>query len=214
MDTKSVARKGGRQNQNNLQWLNLDRKSNEERRISCHESSDSGIVKIPLGTQSSPHHESYGFEPVFAMGALHWLPLLNHNEYIVLLLVDDEKFMKISLPKSGEINDRIIAMSGFLGFVTRHEDVNRLDVWILRGLGYEVWEKRYSIRMDCTMNMVPLYCSRIDGEIIFRKNYYDLYAYDCSLQIKVEVKKGSFPFNGCYLPHVNSLISWMIPVKM
>ncbi|KAL2538865.1 uncharacterized protein Fot_20256 [Forsythia ovata] len=222
------------------------------------------LMTIPMGTQSSPHCESYGlvfchrssnykvvhlfqdesqyigceiinigsgcwrvtdgpsfglfgwlgYEPVFAMGALHWLPLINHNDYIVSLLVDDEKFKKIPLPKSGEIHDRIVAMSGFLGFVT-HEDMNRIDVWILRDLGCEVWQKLYTIRMDCTKNMVPLYCSRIDGEIIFKKNDYDLYSYVCSSQImsKVEVKKGCFPFNGCYLPHVNSLVSWRIPVK-
>lgn len=223
------------------------------------------LLRFPLGTQSSPHHESYGLvychcssnykvvhlfrdesqyigceiinigsrswrvmdgpsfgllgwlgcEPVFAIGALHWLPLINHNEYIVSLLVDNEKFKKIPLPKSGEIHDRIIAMSGFLGFVTHHEDMNQIDVWILRGLGCEVWEKLYTIRTDCTKNLVPLYCSRIDGEIIFKKKDYDLYAYDCSLQImsKVELKKGCFPFNGCYLPHVNSLVSWRIPAK-
>ncbi|KAL0360083.1 UNVERIFIED_CONTAM: hypothetical protein Sradi_3692800 [Sesamum radiatum] len=116
------------------------------------------LKPIPLGTRSSPNHESYGlgfcheskryklvhlfqddlryvgceimnigsrswrvvdgppsglfgwlgYQPIFAIAALHWVPNVDHNEYIVSMPVDVEKFEKIPLPTLEEF------MIGFL----------------------------------------------------------------------------------------------------
>ncbi|KAK4413321.1 hypothetical protein Salat_2744700 [Sesamum alatum] len=220
------------------------------------------LKPIPLGTRSSPDHESYGlgfcheskryklvhlfqdnlryigceimniesrswrvvdgppsglfgrlaYQPIFAIGALHWVPSVDHNEYIVSMPVDVEKFEKIPLPNTGGIHDRIFEMGGFLGFVSR-QHTNQIDVWILRSLAGEGWEKQYSIRtVDCIRNLVPLYCMGISAELVFRSKDNDLYAYDHHSQLmrKVDVNKENLPFVYRYFPHVNSLISWRI----
>ncbi|KAG8378429.1 hypothetical protein BUALT_Bualt08G0136400 [Buddleja alternifolia] len=152
---------------------------------------------------------SFGYGPVFALGALHWIPRDDHNEYVVLMLVDHESFRKIPLPHGDGIHDRVLEMSAFLGFVFR-QNTNRIDVWILRSLGGESWEKKYSIDLDCTRNMVPHFCMRTYGELVFKCIDDDLYVYDQFLQFtrKVELNKECFPFINCYFPHVNSLASW------
>ncbi|KAG8378426.1 hypothetical protein BUALT_Bualt08G0136100 [Buddleja alternifolia] len=152
---------------------------------------------------------SFGCGPVFALGALHWIPRDDHNEYVVSMLVDHESFRKIPLPHGDGIHDRVLEMSGFLGFVSR-QNTSLIDVWILRSLGGESWEKKYSIHLDGTRNMVPLFCMRAYGELVFKCKDDDLYVYDQFLQFmrKVKVNKECFPFINCYFPHVNSLVSW------
>ncbi|XP_051123845.1 F-box/kelch-repeat protein At3g06240-like [Andrographis paniculata] len=157
-----------------------------------------------------------GYQPVFTIGALHWIPNIDVNEYMVSLALDDEKFVKTPLPSSCGIHDRIIEMSCFLGFVTR-QDTDRIIVWILRSLSDGVWEQQYTISVESSwQSMVPLYCKGIYGEIIFRCKDDDLYVYDYCLQLvrKVEdEKQRSLPLaNHCY-PHVNSLISWKIKAE-
>ncbi|KAI3464377.1 hypothetical protein Pfo_021040 [Paulownia fortunei] len=135
-----------------------------------------------------------GYQPIFAIGALHWIPLVDHNEYMVSMPLDDEKFEKRPLPNTGGINDRIFEMGGFLGFVSC-QVANQIDVWILRSLGSDGWEKQYSIIVDGMRNMVPLYCVRVHGELVFKCKNNDLYAYDHNLRLmkKIEVNKDVFP---------------------
>lgn len=154
-----------------------------------------------------------GYRPIFAIGALHWVPLVDHNEYIVSMPLNDEKFRKITLPCTGGIHDGILEMGGVLGFVS-HQSANQIDVWVLMSLGGEGWVKQHSITLDCTRNMVPLYCVRAGGELVFKRDN-DLYAYDQHLQLmrKIEVNKEWYSSPCCYFPHVNSLISGRIKLE-
>ncbi|CAK9168321.1 unnamed protein product [Ilex paraguariensis] len=153
----------------------------------------------------------FGFEPVSALGALHWIPHIDHSEYIVSMEINEEKFHNISLPKSCRSNDRIVDIGGRLCFMTR-EEMNQIDMWMLGNLSGENWTKEYTIMVGCITDMIPLYCSRINREMIFKDKDGSLYAYDFHLEImrKVEIKNRCFPVHGFCLPHVNSLVSWRI----
>ncbi|KAL3503873.1 hypothetical protein ACH5RR_033714 [Cinchona calisaya] len=157
----------------------------------------------------------FGYDPVFASDAIHWIPHIDHSEYIVSMTADNEKFRQIPLPKSSRTQDRLVEMRGHLGFVTREELNQSIDVWILKNLCGEGWTKQYSITVGCKSCVIPLYFSRISGEMIFQDDDGSLYAYDCSLQLmrKVEMQKGSFPIGSFYFPHVNSLLSWQVEVQ-
>lgn len=157
----------------------------------------------------------FGYDPVHAIGALHWVPHIDHNEYIASISVENEKFHKTTLPTSSRTSDRIIEIGGLLGFVT-HKETNQIDVWVLRSLFGEEWTKQHRIVVSpfsfvWVMDMVPLCCTKIDGEMIFR-NQKDgsLHAYDIRLGAmrNVEMGEHSIPFHMCFIPHVNSLISW------
>eukprot|EP00257_Ricinus_communis_P006458 XP_002521772.2 putative F-box protein At4g17780 isoform X1 [Ricinus communis] len=152
----------------------------------------------------------FGYRPVAALGALHWIPQVDHNDYLVSMEVDNEKFHSVPLPKSCRIHDRIIEMGGLLCFVT-HEELN-IDIWNLRSLSGDVWTKQYSITRGSIIDMVPICSLRIGGELIFKRDEDgSFYSYDCRLKEmrKVEMDKKCLPFHGTYLPHVNSLISWV-----
>ncbi|KAL1533809.1 putative F-box protein [Salvia divinorum] len=151
-----------------------------------------------------------GYPPVSAIGALHWVPNVDHNEHILSMPLRDEEFIKIPLPNTGGIHDRVLEIGGSLGFVSR-ESAIRIDVWILKSLGGEGWAKQHSIVLDCARDMVPLYCMGPGGELVFEHGEH-LYAYDRRSQLmrKVEAKNEWRTSPGCYFPHVNSLISWRI----
>ncbi|KAI5668164.1 hypothetical protein M9H77_18017 [Catharanthus roseus] len=145
----------------------------------------------------------FGYDPIFAIGAIRW---------------DDNKFWVIPLPKCCGALDRIVEMGGNLGFVDAHEVLNQIDVWILRDLlDGEGWTKEFSINEGIVYGMWALCCSRISSEIIFKDNYGQLYAYDCGLQLMRKVEKNQVKFlydHHFLLPHVNSLISWKMPVDV
>jgi len=44
-----------------------------------------------------------GQKPVSAIGNLHWLPHIDHNDFIVSMEIGAEKFKTIELPKSRRI---------------------------------------------------------------------------------------------------------------
>ncbi|KAL6184300.1 hypothetical protein ACLB2K_045703 [Fragaria x ananassa] len=151
----------------------------------------------------------FGYEPVSAIGALHWIPQVDQSDYIVSVEVHKERFHQIPLPKSCRTHDRIIEMGGALGFVT-HEDINRIDIWILKGFCGEIWTKNHSITVGSVIDMIPYFSLRIKGDIIFKRDEEGtLYSYDFQQQdlSKVEMVKGCMP-TSC-LPHVNSLVSWI-----
>ncbi|KAF7836435.1 F-box/LRR-repeat/kelch-repeat protein [Senna tora] len=103
----------------------------------------------------------FGYKPVSAAGALHWVPQIDRNEYIVSLEVHTEKFYTVKLPRSCRTYDRIIEMNGFLGLVI-HEEFNQIDIWVLKrrtGEGEE-WRKHHSIIVGCLWDMIPLFSSK------------------------------------------------------
>ncbi|KAG2691310.1 hypothetical protein I3760_08G003800 [Carya illinoinensis] len=155
------------------------------------------------------HVSWFGYMPVSAIGALHWIPHVDRSDYIVSMDVNEEKFHTTPLPKSCRTHDRVVEMGGFLSFVT-HEGVKQIDIWVLKGLS-ESWTKQYCITKGCKMDMVPLFSLRIKGDMIFKRDKDgSLYAYDFQSQVmaKVEMEKGCFPLSCLFLPHVNSLVSW------
>lgn len=152
----------------------------------------------------------FGYDPISAIGALHWIPQIDHSDYIVSLEVDKEEFHKIDLPKSSRTYDRILEVSGFLGFVT-HDEINHIDVWILKGLSGDTWIKHHSITSGCILDMVPLFSLRIKGEMVFRRDEdgsFYVYSFQLQEMTKFEMVKGCVPLSASYLPHVNSLVSW------
>lgn len=196
----------------------------------CHESSryklvhlfqdtfkyfDCEVMDIGSGSWRGVNGPPNGFfgrinyNPVFAIGALHWLPNVDKNEHIVSMAFNDEKFRMIPLPNMGEVHDRILEISGVLGFVTR-QSANQMDVWILKSLDDQVWEKQLSISVDCTIQMVPLFYMRIEVKLVFKcANNDDLYVYDRHLEMrKIEVTEECFSSVFSHFPHVNGLISW------
>ncbi|KAI9200054.1 hypothetical protein LWI28_001949 [Acer negundo] len=154
--------------------------------------------------------QTFEHKPVSAIGALHWLPEIRINDYIVSMEVDNETFHTLSLPKTGGCYDRIIEKDGFLCFVT-HEELN-IDIWILKGLSREVWTKHYSLTNGSVIDMVPLLSFKVSGDIVFmRKEDGSYYVYNFKLQMmtKVEMEEGHcWSSSSFMLPHVNSLVSW------
>ncbi|KAG6390275.1 hypothetical protein SASPL_148007 [Salvia splendens] len=61
------------------------------------------VEEVPLGTMCDPHRA---------------LPNVDHNEHIVSMPLKDEKFVKIPLPSTGGIHDRVLEIGGSLGFVS------------------------------------------------------------------------------------------------
>lgn len=154
-----------------------------------------------------------GYEPVSAIEGLHWVPQIIHSDCIVSMSIDEEKFVKIFLPKSASFTDRVVEMGGLLCFVT-HEEMNQIDVWTLKNLCGEDWTKKYTVLYGCIRDMVPLYCSSSSGEMILKDKDGSLFAYDFEFQVmtKVEMEEGCFRSH-VYLPHVNSLVSWRMQEK-
>lgn len=151
----------------------------------------------------------FGYTPVSAIGALHWVPEIDHNDHIVSMEVATEKFHTVPLPKSCRTYDRIIEMAGFLCFVT-HQELD-IDIWNLKSLNGGVWMKQYTISTGSVLDMVPMFSLRISGDLIFKRDEDgSFYAYDFRFKVmrKVEMDKQGFPLSGTYLPHVNSLI-WL-----
>lgn len=197
----------------------------------CHESSRYKLVHLfqdssqyigceimyigsgPWRVVDGPPHgfmDWLGYRPVFAIGALHWVPRIDDNEYIVSMPLKDEVFVKILLPSTGSIHDRVLEIDGSLGFVSRLSAL-QIDVWVLKSLGGKGWAKQHSIVLDCVRNMVPLYCMRAGEELVFEHDNH-LYAYDRRLQLmrRIEANNEWHSSPGCYFPHVNSLVSLRI----
>lgn len=151
----------------------------------------------------------FGYNPVFSIDALHWIPEIDRSDYIVSMEVDNEKFHQIPLPRSCRTHDRVLDVGGFLGFVV-HEEFNQIDVWILRDLFGKVWTKHHSITIGCILDMVPLLTLRIKGDMIFmREEDGSLYVYNFQLleMSKIEMVTKCFPLSYSFLPHVNGLTS-------
>lgn len=184
----------------------------ELRYVSCE------ILSLRTKAWREVNGPSFGFfnrfvdGPISAIGGLHWIPQVDRSEYIVSIEVDKEKFHQIPLPRSSRTHDRIVEMGGVLCLVV-HEDVNHIDIWILKGFYGEVWTKYHSITVGSIIDMVPLFSLRIKGDIIFKRDEDgSFYVYDFQHQEmrKVEMVEGCIPRSSTtYLPHVNSLVSWM-----
>ncbi|XP_050377749.1 putative F-box protein At3g10240 [Argentina anserina] len=148
----------------------------------------------------------FGLTPVSLIGALHWIPHFERSNYIVSMEVEKEKFHQTPLPLGGGFHDRIIEIGGSIGFVTQEETC--IDIWILKGLFGEGWSKQHTITLDTITRMVPLCSLRIKGNIIFRREKgSSIYSYDFEQQQMTKIGKVNPSVS--YLPHVNSLVTWM-----
>ncbi|GKV27893.1 hypothetical protein SLEP1_g37012 [Rubroshorea leprosula] len=149
--------------------------------------------------------------PVSSIGALHWIPQINHSDYLVSMELVNEKFHTVPLPKSCGTHDGILEMGGFLSFVT-HEQPD-IDIWILKGLHDEVWTKHHRISTCSVRSMVPMLSLKIGGDMIFkRKKDGSLHAYDFKLQLMRKVEgKVEEDIPSTSFPHVNSLVWWEKP---
>ncbi|GKV45614.1 hypothetical protein SLEP1_g52678 [Rubroshorea leprosula] len=113
-----------------------------------------------------------GYIPVSAIRALHWIPQIDHSDYLVSLELANEKFHKVPLPKSCRTHDRILEMGRFLSFVA-HEELD-IDIWILKGLHDEAWTKHHCIRtIGCVLDMVPILSLKIGEDMIFTREEDD-----------------------------------------
>ncbi|WCJ44173.1 hypothetical protein M5689_024859 [Euphorbia peplus] len=156
----------------------------------------------------------FGYKPVSAIEALHWIPQVEHNDYIVSMEVENDKFHTVPLPRSCGTYDRIVEMGGLLCFIC-HEELN-IDIWKLKSLcGGYTWTKHYSICSGSVIDMVPVFGLRMSGDLVFKRDEDgSFYVYDFKLQEmrKVEMdgkKLLRFSNSDEYLPHVNSLVSWI-----
>lgn len=178
---------------------------------------DCEVMDIESGSWRGVNGPPNGFfgrlihNPVFAMGALHWIPNVDNNEHIVSMTLKDEKFRKIPLPSMGGVHDRILEICGFLGFVTR-QCADQIDVWILRSVDDQSWEKQLSISVDCTREMIPLFYMRVEVKLVFKVvGDNDLYVFDRHFEMrKIKVNEECFTSVFSLFPHVNSLISLRI----
>ncbi|KAI3731741.1 hypothetical protein L1987_62930 [Smallanthus sonchifolius] len=154
----------------------------------------------------------FGYDPVFAIGALHWVPELDHNDHIVTMTINDEKFRTIMLPKTSRFNDRIMEAYDRLCFVT-HEEINEISIWALERLSGEAWTKTYTIAVGCIRDLIPLYFSRFKWELYFLDKDGSVFGFDFEddKMKKFTTMKGCFMLAGAeYTLHVNSLVSWQI----
>ncbi|KAI3818411.1 hypothetical protein L1987_12217 [Smallanthus sonchifolius] len=156
----------------------------------------------------------FGYDPVFAIGALHWVPELDHNEHIVTMTIEDEKFHTIMLPKTSRFNDRIMEAYDRLCFVT-HEEINEISIWALERLSGEAWTKIYTIAVGCIRDLIPLYFSRFKWELYFLDKDGSVFGFDFeNVQMKkFTTMKGCFMLAGAEYTltlHANSLVSWQI----
>ncbi|XP_065847574.1 uncharacterized protein [Euphorbia lathyris] len=155
----------------------------------------------------------FGYKPVSAIEALHWIPQIDHNDYIVSMEVENDKFHTVPLPQSCRTYDRILEMGGLLCFVA-HEELN-IDIWKLKSLcSGDTWTKHYSICSGSVIDMFPVFGLRMSGDLIFKRDEDgSCYAYDFKLQemrkVEMDDKLLRFYNSDTYLPHVNSFVSWM-----
>lgn len=155
----------------------------------------------------------FGYKPVFAVRALHWLPHIDHNDYIVSMEIGTERFKTIELPKSARTCDRVLEMGGFLCFAAHEEtEIDQIDIWALKKLSEESWTRIHRVIGCCSLHMIPISGSRFGGQIIFTRDEDGtaaLYDYDFHLKSMSKIEMGKNDSLGdSYLPHVNSLVSW------
>ncbi|KAF7851743.1 hypothetical protein BT93_L2613 [Corymbia citriodora subsp. variegata] len=151
-----------------------------------------------------------GYRPVFAMGYLHWVPFVDHSDYVVSMEMDSEKFHKVSLPTSCRTYDRILEMHGSLCFIA-HEEMSQINIWMLDGLSGHAWKQTCSITIGCTFDMVPILGLKTSGDIIFERDEdYSLYRYHFELKEmrRIEVQENHTLSSNSYFTHINSFISW------
>ncbi|CAA0827781.1 Unknown protein [Striga hermonthica] len=159
------------------------------------------------GPQNVLYRMSLG-SPIFAMGALHWnhLPISSNNGHLVSMTLNDEKFRTILFADGIRISNGIFEMGGVVCCMSR-EEAHWVNVWALRGLDGEGWEKMYSICAEGVGYMVPLYCGGgVNGKFVFRSKDGVLYAYDHRSGVMEKI--GTTWEWRSYLPHVNGLVSW------
>ncbi|XP_052173456.1 putative F-box/kelch-repeat protein At3g17280 [Diospyros lotus] len=152
----------------------------------------------------------FHYSPVAAIGALHWLPDKHGCRDLVSMSFDDEKFHTTNLPLPSSVNDRLVEIGGFLGFVAR-VGLNKIEVWVLKGLQGESWVKRHIITSDI-QDLAPLSTLQHGREMVFkgsRDSSFCTYNFESREMKKVEMETETVHGSRrSYLPHVNTLASW------
>ncbi|KAI3887401.1 hypothetical protein MKW92_050787 [Papaver armeniacum] len=173
------------------------------------------IVEVGSHTWRAVDGPSFGLisqlgkSPVVALGAFHWMPRIEYNEYIVSMGIDDEKFRKIQLPRTSGTYDGLVDMDGFLSFVT-HASYNQLDVWILEDLDASKWIlKQRIVVAGLTLCMDPVGYS--SNKLVLKRGINKT-LFTCDFGQKemkeIEMSEGCSPYVGSYVPHFNSIVSW------
>lgn len=154
----------------------------------------------------------FNHKAVAASGVLYWLPG-NHNvNYLVSMDMDDEKFVRKSLPvNSSGLNDRLIENGGLLTFVAQMT-VYRIQLWTLKKNECEDnWVKRYTITMDYDITgLVPVFMTKNGRCLIFQMLNEAILEYDMEEEeLETVLEKGDLKFDySLSFPHVNTLVSW------
>ncbi|CAN1147779.1 hypothetical protein LINPERHAP2_LOCUS16072 [Linum perenne] len=153
----------------------------------------------------------FGYHPILAIGALHWLPQIDGgSNSMVSLELDTDKFHVIPLPKISGAHDRILKMGDLLCFVT-HEDLD-IDIWKMKSVcrGDQEWTKYHKITRGSLIDMVPLFSLRIKGDVVFKRHEDgSIYSYEFESQTMTMIEMDKkLHYNGWLLPHVNNLGSW------
>ncbi|KAI3731740.1 hypothetical protein L1987_62929 [Smallanthus sonchifolius] len=152
----------------------------------------------------------FPYDPVFAIGSLHWVPEYDHSEHIVTMTIEDEKFHKIMLPKACRFNDQIMEAYERLCFVT-HEEANEVtSIWMLGSMSGDAWMKTYTIAVGCIRDLIPLYFSRFKWELYLLDKDGSVFgfSFEDRKMKKFTTMKGNFMLVGAsYSIHVNSLVS-------
>lgn len=106
----------------------------------------------------------FGYKPVSAIGALHWLPHIDHNDYIVSMETGKESFTTIQLPESGKTCDRILEMGGFLCFCT-YKGSDELHIWVLKAISDIAWTRLHCVPIYCVHIWFLLYQGMVDRSL-------------------------------------------------
>ncbi|RZC83865.1 hypothetical protein C5167_046654 [Papaver somniferum] len=172
------------------------------------------VVEVGSHTWGSVDGPSFGLisqmgkAPIVSLGAFHWMPHIENNEYIVSMGIDDEKFREIQLPKTSGRYDGV-DMVDCLSIVSQ-ADYNQLDVWILEDLDASKWIFKQRIIAGLTLCMVPFGYSSRTKLVLKRDINQTLFTYDFEHREmkEIEMNEDCSPCLGSNVPHFNSLVSW------
>ncbi|KAI3818815.1 hypothetical protein L1987_12636 [Smallanthus sonchifolius] len=151
----------------------------------------------------------FNHKPVAASGVLYWLPGDHDVNHFVSMDIDDEVFVRKTLPvNSTGLNDRLMENRGLLNFVAQMT-VYRIQVWTLKTnecVGQ--WVKRYTVNMDYDITgLVPVFMTRNGRYIIFKLLREAVYEYDVEEEEMEKVSVDGYLNFKMAFPHVNSLVS-------
>ncbi|KAD7117300.1 hypothetical protein E3N88_04568 [Mikania micrantha] len=151
----------------------------------------------------------FNHKPVAASGVLYWLPGHHSVDYFVSMDIDDEKFVRKTLPvNSTGLNDRFLENQGLLNFAAQMT-VYRIQVWTLKTNECDgKWVKRCIVNMDYDITgLVPMLITKNGRYMIFKLSKDAVYEYDMEEEEMEKVSvDGNLTFKMAF-PHVSTLVS-------